>query len=155
VSHPAVRLALCVAVCLAVGFTGAIFTQKGLTGWYPQLRKPSWNPPDRVFAPVWTALYVLMAVALWLVWQKQGPRSARVLFGIQLLLNFLWSAIFFGLRRPGTAAVEIVLLWASIAATLTVFAFTSPLAALLLVPYLAWVSFAAVLNVEIWRLNLR
>jgi tryptophan-rich sensory protein len=121
------------------------------------LLKPAWNPPAWVFGPVWTVLYLMMAVAAWLVWRRRGFAGAPWalgLFVLQLALNTLWSAIFFGLRRPGVAAIEILLLWLAILATLIAFAPVSRLAAILLAPYLAWVTFAAVLNFTIWRMNL-
>jgi tryptophan-rich sensory protein len=106
------RLAVFVLVCLLAGFIGSIFTTPSVPGWYAGLVKPSFNPPNWVFAPVWTALYVVMAVSVWLVWRRYGWSGARVplaLFSIQLILNVAWSGIFFGLRMPGPAFVEIVL----------------------------------------------
>ena len=126
-------------------------------GWYAGLHKPSWNPPAWVFGPAWTMLYLLMAIAAWLVWREGGWKAqGRVLAGflLQWLLNALWTPLFFGLHRPGLAFAEIVLLWLAITATLWSFWRVRKLAGLLLVPYLAWVSFAAVLNFAIWRLNL-
>ncbi len=145
-----------VATCLAVGGIGAAVTANSVAIWYPTLIKPSFNPPNGLFAPVWTALYVMMAVAAWLVWRRDGWRGARralSLFAIQLALNCIWSLLFFGLRRADLALIEIVLLLATIVATALAFRQHSPPAALLLVPYLAWVSFATVLNTAIWRLN--
>lgn len=133
-----------------------MFTNRGLADWYPRLRKPSWNPPAWLFAPVWTLLYLSMAVAAWLVWRRDGFSGAPWALGLfvfQLTLNTIWSFIFFALRRPGLAAIEIVLLWAAIVATLAAFSSVDRTAAILLAPYLAWVSFAAVLNFTIWRLN--
>ena len=109
-----------------------------------------------MFGPVWTTLYVLMGISAWLVWKKKGfdgARTALLLFGVQLLLNALWSWLFFGLHAPGLAFVEMLLLWVVILATLLSFWKISPLAGSLLIPYLLWVSFAAVLNLQIWRLN--
>jgi translocator protein len=149
-------LAALVALCLAVAVVGAGFTRTSLGDWYPALRKPSWNPPGWLFGPVWTVLYLAMALAAWLVWRQAGVAGAALglgLFALQLALNLAWSGIFFAWRRPGWAAIEIALLWTAILATLVVFARTSGVAALLLLPYLAWVSFAAVLNVTIWQLN--
>jgi translocator protein len=151
-----IALVVFLAICLGAGGLGAIATTPEIDGWYRTLAKPAWNPPDRVFGPVWTALFVLMAIAGWLVWQKERsvPRSTALkLFGLQLTLNVVWSWIFFALHEPGWAAIEIVGLWAAILATLILFIRQSRLAGALLLPYLAWVTFAAGLNFEIWRLN--
>lgn len=151
-----IGLALLVALCLAVAALGAGLTRASLGDWYPTLRKPSWNPPGWLFGPVWTLLYLAMALAAWLVWRRlgiAGAATALALFALQLALNLAWSAIFFAWRRPGWAAIEIVLLWVAILATLVEFARTSRGAALLLVPYLLWVGFAAVLNATIWQMN--
>ena len=148
-------LGLCgwLAACFAAASLGALF----LPGeWYASLRKPAWNPPGWVFGPVWSALYTLMAVAAWLVWKRGGFRAhgrPLTLFLVQLALNAAWSPLFFGLRWPGAAFVEILLLWMAIVATLLAFRPVSRTAAWLLAPYLAWVSFAAVLNGVLWRLN--
>ena len=152
-----VVLAGLVALCLAVGGLGGWVTAQSVADWYPTLAKPAWNPPAWVFGPVWTALYVMMAVAAWLVWRR-GPdapavRAALVLFFVQLALNGLWSPLFFGLRAPGLAALDIAALWAMIALTTTAFFRQSRAAGLLMLPYLAWASFAAVLNFTIWRMN--
>ncbi|MFM2196772.1 MAG: hypothetical protein RLZZ505_204 [Verrucomicrobiota bacterium] len=124
--------------------------------WYASLDKPSWNPPGWIFGPVWSALYAMMAVAAWLVWKQGGfaiRRKALGLFLAQLLLNALWTPLFFGMHLPGVAFAEILLLWLAIAATLIVFRSVNRTASWLLVPYLAWVSFAAVLNGTLWRMN--
>jgi tryptophan-rich sensory protein len=151
------RLAASVALPLAAGFIGSIFTSKSVGTWYPALKKPAFNPPSAVFGPVWTALYVMMGIALFVVWRKGTAdprvRVGLVLFGVQLALNALWSAAFFGARSPLAAAVVIVALWAAILATILAFARVSHLAAGLLVPYILWVSFAAVLNFSIYFLN--
>jgi translocator protein len=144
------------AICFAAAGIGALFTDPSVNGWYQQLRKPGWTPPDYVFGPVWSALYLAMAIAGWLVWRNRGLRGARiplVAFGIQLALNVAWSALFFGLRSPAAAFFDIWLLWSAILVTIILFWPISHLAGLLLVPYLGWVSFAAVLNLAIWRLN--
>ena len=127
----------------------------GPSEWFTALRKPSWNPPNWVFGPVWTLLYALMAVAAWLVWKKAGWSAAPALglFVFQLVINALWTWIFFGLQRPGWAVVDIVALWLAILGTAVAFWFKDRIAAALLLPYLAWVSFAAVLNWTLWRLN--
>ncbi len=152
----AVVLVVFVAICLAAGGLGGIVTYPQIPNWYAQLVKPSWNPPDWVFGPVWTTLYVLMAIAAWLVWRQAGFKSAKVplaFFGLQLVLNSLWSVLFFGLQRPGLAAIEILLLWIAIVVTVVSFWRRSRWAGWLLVPYLAWVSYAITLNVAIWQLN--
>ncbi len=149
-------LVVIVGVCLGAGVLGAIATTPQVDGWYRTLNKPSWNPPDQVFGPVWTTLYILMGIAAWLVWRSgdlQSVWSPLVLFGIQLSLNAAWSWIFFKMQRPDWAFFEILILWLAIAATLVAFFRRSHLAGWLLVPYLAWVSFAALLNFTIWRLN--
>ncbi|MBI5835583.1 MAG: tryptophan-rich sensory protein [Armatimonadetes bacterium] len=150
-------LVVCVLVCFAFAGLGGWATASSVGTWYQTLRKPSWNPPDWLFGPVWTLLYLSMAVALWLVLRRApwpACRTAVMLFAGQLALNAAWSWLFFGLRRPDLAAIEVVGLWLAIAATLLAFRPHSPVAAGLMVPYLAWVSFATVLNITIWRLNL-
>jgi tryptophan-rich sensory protein len=145
-----------VAVCLLAGAVGGIVTGPSVETWYPGLKKPAWTPPSFVFGPVWTLLYLLMGVSGWIVWRRREYVEIplpMVLFGVQLTLNAAWSMVFFGLRQPGLAALEIALLWLAIAATLWAFARVSRAAAWLLVPYLGWVSFATLLNVAIWRLN--
>lgn len=144
-----------VGVCLVASALGGLFTASSVGSWYQNLSKPSWNPPDWVFAPVWTTLYILMGVAAWRIWLEVGDsrRRALLLFGAQLALNVLWSALFFGLRSPLAALVEIWILFAFIAATTIAFARLSRLAALLLVPYLMWVGFAGFLNAALWWLN--
>lgn len=142
------------ALCFGTAAIGASWTSSSVNGWYQTLARPTWTPPDWVFGPVWTVLYFLMAVSAWLVW-RTGAASAGtwVLFASQLLLNAAWSGIFFAVRSPGAAFVEILFLWAAIAATALAFRSRSKLAGWLLLPYLAWSSFAAALNLAIWRLN--
>ncbi len=144
-------------VCLAAGGLGSIPTAKGVCEWYPTLRKPPGTPPSWVFGPVWTALYVLMAVSAWLVWRQYGwgAQPALLIFFAQLALNLAWSGIFFGARLPGFALVEIVILWLSILFTAFIFFRLDAPAAYLLVPYLVWVTYAAYLNLGIWVLNRR
>lgn len=125
-------------------------------GWYAQLQKPEWNPPAWVFAPIWSTLYVMMAISAWLVWRDGGWRKqgrALGLFLVQWLLNALWTPLFFGMHLTGVALIEIALLWLVLATTLWTFWRVNKLAGALLVPYLAWVSVATVLNFTIWRLN--
>lgn len=125
--------------------------------WYRKLKKPRWCPPDWLFAPVWSALYISIAVSGWLVWREAGVAAlqALVIYGVHLVLNGLWSTIFFGMHRVGLACIEIHLLWLSIVATILAFHPINELAAYLLVPYLLWVTFAVGLNFRIWQLNAR
>ncbi len=151
--HQILALAGWLALCFAASGT-AIFVS--VDGWYTGLNKPQWNPPAWVFAPVWTLLYAMMAVAAWLVWREGGwktQRRALVLFLLQWLLNALWTPLFFGMHRVGLAFAEITLLWLMLAATVVSFWSVRRAAAYLMLPYLAWVSFAAALNFAIWRLN--
>jgi tryptophan-rich sensory protein len=144
------------AVCFGTAAVGGALTASGVRDWYPTLNKPWWTPPDWVFGPVWTALYLMMAVAAWLVWRRAGwpgGRTALVLFAVQLVLNAAWSGLFFALRDPGAAFAEVVVLWAAIAATLVAFGRVSRVAAGLLVPYLLWVTYATALNGAIWVMN--
>ncbi|MGB0578736.1 MAG: TspO/MBR family protein [Limisphaerales bacterium] len=140
-------------ICFAASAIGAFFMPGE---WYAQLNKPEWNPPGWLFGPVWTLLYAMMAVAAWLVWKQggfAGQRRPLELFLGQLSLNAAWSPLFFGLREPGIAFAEIVILWLAIVGTITAFYRVNRTAAGLLLPYLAWVTFAAVLNFTLWRLN--
>ena len=140
----------------AAAAIGGTATSRAVRDWYPTLTKPAWNPPAWLFGPVWTVLYIAMAVAAWLVWRRAGWTGARwavTLFMMQLTLNAAWSIIFFGLRNPGAAFAEVVVLWAAILGTLVLFWQVSVPAGILFIPYLAWVSFATVLNFAIWRLN--
>jgi translocator protein len=141
-----------VALPLLAGLVGSQF-EPGT--WYAGLEKPPWNPPSWVFGPVWTTLYVLMGVAAWLVWDRSGAgaSAALTLFVVQLVLNAAWSWLFFGLQSPGLALIEIVVLWALIVATTMLFWRVRAGAGALMLPYLAWVTFATALNFEIWRLN--
>ena len=151
-----IGLVVSVALCLGAGLIGSVFTARSVGEWYATLSKPPWTPPSWVFGPVWSALYVLMGVGGWLVWRQAGSSArtvALVVFALQLALNAAWSAIFFGLRMPGWAFGEILVLWAAILWTVIAFWRVSPIAAWLLLPYLAWVSFASVLNFAIWRMN--
>lgn len=154
---PMIRLVIAVLVPLAVGGLGSLLTFDAVRTWYPTLVRPSFAPPSFVFGPVWTALYVMMGVASWLVWRRDlerpGVRGALILYAVQLCLNLAWSGLFFGLRQPLLALVEIVVLLVLIAVTIVRFAAVSRPAAVLMVPYLAWVSFATVLNGAFWWLN--
>jgi tryptophan-rich sensory protein len=148
------RLIVSLAVCLGAAGLGAMVTTPALRPWYADLHKPPWAPPNWLFGPVWTVLYVAMAVAAWLVWGRSGLMDRPMkMFVLQLALNVAWSGVFFGLRSPGAAFAEIIAMWLAILATLMEFWKVSSAAGWLLFPYLLWVSFAAVLNFSIWRLN--
>ena len=152
----AVGLVVSLMICFAAGGIGGLATTQGLDAWYETLDKPTWNPPNWVFAPVWTTLYGLMGIAVWLVWRGgvwNEVKSAVVLFTVQLVLNGLWSILFFGLQNPGGALIEIVALWLAIFATTMLFFRRSMIAGGLMMPYLLWVSFASFLNFTIWNLN--
>jgi len=149
-------LVVLVGLCLAVGALGGWVTADSVKTWYTTINKPSFTPPNWVFGPVWTVLYVLMGVAAWRVWCKARPDQLRVplaLFAVQLALNLAWSVVFFGAHRIGGAVVVIVGLEAAILATMVAFRRIDGLAALLLVPYALWVVFAAALNIAVWQLN--
>jgi len=162
------KLIIAIVVSELAGIIGSVFTTPSIAGWYSGIVKPALNPPAWVFGPVWTTLFALMGIAAFLVWKKGldrrdvnphtkgfgvGVKIALILFGIQLVLNTLWSIIFFGLHSPGGALVEIVFLWLAILATIIAFAKISKPAAWLLSPYILWVSFAMYLNYSIWVLN--
>ncbi len=144
------------ALCLGVSALGAAATATSVGSWYRTLAKPAFNPPDWVFAPVWSALFFMMAFSAWRIWRRGGLRHARAemaLFALQLTLNLGWSLLFFGMRSIGAALVEILVLLLAIIATSAVFWRRDRVAGMLLLPYAAWVGFAAVLNAAIWRLN--
>ena len=151
-------LILCVLVCQITGVLGAFFTLPASPGWYASLQKPVYNPPNAVFGPVWTILYVLMAAALYLVLVSSAEdklkRKAKRLFAVQLVLNAAWSWLFFGLKNPAAAFADILLLWAAVVCLMFVFRRISSLAFGLLIPYGIWITFAALLNFKIWQLNL-
>jgi tryptophan-rich sensory protein len=150
-------LIVALAIPLLVGGIGGAATARAIPTWYQQLEKPAWNPPDWVFGPVWTVLYLLMGIAAWLVWRMgwDVPRVQIALgvFAVQLIFNLLWSLIFFGWQRPGLALLEIILLWVLVGITTLRFFSLTPLAGFLLAPYWLWTSFAGVLNAAIWWLN--
>ncbi len=142
--------------CFGAAGIGSALTTSSLTDWYPTLAKPSFNPPNWIFGPVWTVLYLMMAVAGWLAWRVGPPPSATIVwtaYVTQLALNTAWSGIFFYLHSPGWACLELMLLWLAIVTTMVLFYRRSSVAAWMLFPYLAWVSFAGVLNFSIWQLN--
>ncbi len=151
------KLIISILVPLAIGGLGAFFTAGGVDGWYLTIQKPAWNPPNWIFGPVWTTLYIMMGIALYLVWKSDASqilkKTAIAFFTVQLLLNFFWSIIFFHQQQIGWALVEIMVMWVAILLTIFAFANVSKLAAWLLVPYIAWVSFASILNYTIWKLN--
>ena len=150
-------LLVALALPLAVGALGGVATSSSVRTWYPTLRKPPFNPPGWLFGPVWTVLYLLMGVAIYLVWtgarQPSGRRRVVAWWSAQLLLNLVWSLVFFGRRAIGPAFGEILVLWLAIAATIRAASAQRPAAAALLIPYLGWTSFAAILNGSIWYLN--
>ena len=156
--RPLGSLVLSVLLVEAVGASGAVFTARGLASWYDTLQRPDLAPPNWVFAPVWTTLFALMGLAVWLVWRRldDAPAAARVAIGAfaaQFVFNLAWSAAFFGAQNIALGLLVIAVLWLLIAVTILTFARVDRRAAALLVPYLLWVSFAAYLNYEFWLLN--
>lgn len=160
-------LALCIAIPLIAGAIGSIFTSQSVSTWFQTIEKPSFSPPNWLFGPVWTTLYVLMGISLFLIWRAgtnsssitfpKNRRSRKIAaftaFGVQLILNVLWSFLFFSLRSPQLAFAEIMILLISIAVTIVIFYKISKLAAVLMLPYAGWVTFAPFLNLQIWLLN--
>jgi tryptophan-rich sensory protein len=152
------RILLCVAICLAVGYLSSITTQSSIKTWYPTIEKPIFNPPNWIFAPVWTMLFILMGIAAGMVWNKletnkELVKKGLLFFTIQLLLNALWSYLFFGLNNVLLALIEIILLWLVIYETYHIFKQIDKKASYLLIPYLAWVGFATILTGSIVWLN--
>lgn len=150
-----VKIIVCVLLCTGLGFLSGLVTSGQINDWYSSIQKPSWNPPNWIFGPVWTTLYILMGIAAALIWHSghQKKNMALRYFVFQFFLNLLWSFIFFGLHQPGAAFAEIILLLVMIALTVTSFFSIHKTAGLLLLPYILWVSFATVLNGTIWWLN--
>jgi len=152
-----VKAIIAIVIPLMVGATSGFFTVTGVESWYQTIQKPSWNPPNWIFGPVWTTLYVMMGIALFLVWKEDTSEELKkiaiALFAVQLTLNFFWSFIFFNQQQPGWALVEIIAMWFFILLTIFAFAQVNKTAAWLLVPYISWVSFASILNYTIWQLN--
>lgn len=151
------KIVISCGLCLSAGLLGSVFSAESITDWYPALKKPPFTPPPWLFGPVWTALYILMGISAFLIWKK-GLKSPKVkltllLFIIQLSLNAAWTPIFFGLKMPLLAFADILLLWAAILLTIICSLKISKTAAILLVPYIIWVTFAAVLNAAICLLN--
>ncbi|MBN1620727.1 tryptophan-rich sensory protein [candidate division WOR-3 bacterium] len=151
------KLVVSIIMCQLAGIIGSFFTMKNIPSWYSYLNKPSFNPPNWVFGPVWTLLYLMMGISFFIVWayHSQNPlyRPAITLFIIQLALNLLWSFLFFGLKNPLAGFIEILILWVAILITVIFFFRISKPASILLIPYLLWVSFAAVLNYYLYKLN--
>jgi tryptophan-rich sensory protein len=150
------KLVISIIICQLAGMIGSVFTMPAIPGWYANLNKPSFSPPNWLFGPVWILLYTLMGISLYLVWNQKGSvgtKTALIFFAVQLGLNTLWSLIFFGLRLPLAAFLEILVLWLFILLTILKFFPISKVAAYLLIPYLLWVSFASLLNFYIFRLN--
>lgn len=151
------KLVICIILCQLAGMIGSFFTRPAIPTWYASLKKPFFTPPDWVFAPVWIILYILMGIAAFLVWRKgwhqKQNRSALIFFGIQLILNALWSFMFFGLRSPLAGFIEISILSVAILLTIQSFLQISRIAGLLLIPYFLWVALASGLNLSIWVLN--
>lgn len=151
------KLIISILVPLLVGAIAGLFTSSGVNGWYAVAHKPAFNPPNWIFAPVWTGLYILMGIAFYLIWKAEAGKTVKqaavILFIVQLTFNFFWSFIFFQLQQPGWAFAEIMVMWVLILFTIIWFGKISATAAWLLVPYISWVSFATVLNYAIWRLN--
>jgi tryptophan-rich sensory protein len=145
-----------ILIAEGAGIIGSVFTAGSVKSWYLTLAKPSWNPPSWVFGPVWTTLYALMGIAAALVWKQRDLPQAKLalwVYGIQLALNMLWSILFFGLKNPGLAFAEIIILLIFILITTVLFWQINPWAGALMIPYIAWVSFASYLNYTIWQLN--
>ena len=148
-----IGLVISILICFTAAGLGSLATIPEIPNWYQTIKKPAWTPPNWLFGPVWTALYLAMAVAAWLVWKRAGLEAALWLFVIQLALNLAWSFIFFKFHSPAWALLDIIFLWLAILATAVKFVTVSKAAALLLVPYLIWVTYAASLNFAIWRMN--
>jgi len=151
-----IKLILSLIICQLVGVLGSLFTAPAIPKWYASLQKPSFTPPSWLFSPVWIFLFVLMGVTLYILWEdysKRGAKIALIFFSAQLLLNLMWSVIFFGLKSPMAAFIEIIVLLLAISLTILKSLQVSKAAGYLLLPYIIWVSFAAVLNYFFWKLN--
>lgn len=151
------KLAICILICQATGIISGLLTTTQNNIWYNSIVKPSWNPPGYLFGPVWTILYLLIAISLWLVWKSNSDETikleAMLFFGFQLFLNFWWTILFFKFHSPSGAFIEIILMIVLILITIFRFSEISKTAAWLLVPYISWVCFAAFLNYNLWKLN--
>jgi len=151
------KLVASVILCQIAGFLGSLFTTPAIPTWYATLRKPFFTPPNWIFSPVWVSVFILMGISLFFVWRRQGHpqfKKALIFFFVQLILNALWSLAFFGLRLPLLGFMDIILLWIAILLTIQTFLKVSKFAGVLLIPYLLWVSFAALLNFSLWIQNL-
>lgn len=151
------RLIISLVICQLAGIIGSIFTTPAIPGWYASLEKPTFNPPNWLFSPVWIFLFLLMGVTLYILWQNLPKKVAKIalaFFAIQLGLNVFWSVIFFGLKSPMVAFIEIIILWIFILLTMIKSFRVSKATVYLLLPYILWVSFAAVLNFFLWHLNI-
>jgi len=151
------KLIISILICNSAGFIGAVFTSSAIPTWYDSLKKPPFSPPNWIFGPVWTILYTLMGISAYFVW-RQGindsqVKTALIIFGVQLFLNALWSPIFFGFRALFAGLIVIIIMWIAILLTILAFLKISTVAAVLLIPYILWVSFATILNFSLWILN--
>lgn len=152
------KFIISIVICQAAGFFGSLFTTPKIATWYQGVTKPSFNPPNYLFGPVWTLLFILMGISLYIIWiskfkDRTYKKEVITIFAIQLVLNIFWSILFFGFESPMLAFFEIIALWVSIFATIIGFYKISKIASLILIPYILWVSFASVLNFFIWKLN--
>ncbi len=151
------KLIISIAIPLAIGFLGSYFTRPEIDTWYQTIEKPSWQPPNWVFGPVWTTLYIMMGIAFFLVWKDESRgrnrKLAMIFWSMQLVLNFFWSWIFFNQHELGLALAEIIVLWIFIFITIVLFGKINKIAAWLMVPYISWVSFASLLTYTIYTLN--
>ncbi|UCE42339.1 MAG: tryptophan-rich sensory protein [Candidatus Aminicenantes bacterium] len=151
------RLIASLVICQLAGFIGSVFTTPAISGWYASLEKPTFNPPNWIFSPVWIFLYLLMGMTLYILWQNLPKTEAKIalwFFAFQLVLNIFWSVIFFGLKLPMVAFIEIIILWIFILLTMIKSSRVSKASVYLLLPYILWVNFAAILNFFLWRLNM-
>lgn len=152
------KLAICIFICQGTGIISGLLTNTQNNAWYDTIVKPSWNPPGYLFGPVWTVLYLLMAISLWIIWKSNAPEDQKteacLIFAAQLFLNFWWTILFFKIHSPITALVEIIVMIILIFFTILRFSEISKTAAWLLVPYISWVFFATILNYNLWLLNL-
>lgn len=149
-------IVLSILIALSAGFIGSYFTASSVSTWYTTINKPSFSPPNWIFAPVWTALYILMGVAAFLIWRERHhpqAKTALIFYGVQLVLNAFWSIIFFGMSNPGLALIELLVLWVLVLITMVKFYKINRTAGWLLAPYLLWGTFASILNYAIWMLN--
>ena len=155
--HNVIKFLVSIIACFAAGGIGTLFTFKAIPTWYAGLKKPPYTPPNWVFGPVWTILYVLMGISVFLVWQKglttSGVTLAFILFWVQLVINALWSIIFFGIKSKGGGVITIIVLWFLILATMVASFPVSNWAGVILIPYIVWVSIASYLNIGVWSLN--